>query len=173
MQCKNNGGLVLTILFAAALCSCGKSPSAFGPSYNAERVKRGISEIGPGWTRDDNNPRRDVETWISPEENAKTVPRRANKFLDIADGVIHSEQDCFISGRTASYTDADGITSNVEEYLGIKYSYDLEREGKDPWFRFYVGPGHIGDSHEMNAEQADDLLRTWHLPPMPKPTPPK
>jgi hypothetical protein len=122
----------LLVLSAALFAGCGRSQlPLYGRDYNAERVKRGITPIGPDWVNYNTFNNVTEAAWRPPIATVATGACHSYKSVVYAGGQIQRETDFYLSGHSAPSKSPDGGTDF--EGAAIEYSYVAERTGRDPW----------------------------------------
>jgi hypothetical protein len=147
------------LLLALLLGGCGRSPAPlFGPEFNSQRAKRGITLIGSGWVNYNAQNNANEAAWRPPEAVATTGARHSYKLVVYTGGQLQSETDYYLSGRTFPSSSPKGGTDF--EGAAIEYSYEKERSGEDPWTcSIPTGKG----SRPVSRAQFDATLATWGL----------
>jgi hypothetical protein len=125
-------GLLVVIVVLGLLAGCRRSqPPMYGPEFNAERVKRGITPIGSNWTNINTRNNGTDATWLPPGSAGANGARHSYKTVQYAGGQVQSETDFYLSGRSFPSKSPDGGTDF--EGAAITYSYAAERAGQNPW----------------------------------------
>ena len=133
------------------LSSCGINPKKkFGQAYDEERVARDIPVLGTN--------AHTMSDWglFWNYDCPQDFKGRYYKRLEVANGEIVSEMDAYQSG--IHFVTAEG--GKAYEYLQVVYSYEAEREGKDPWSAIHYFEG---GTQELGLVESEALLSRWGL----------
>lgn len=148
---------LFALSLAALLAGCRRSPPPqFGREYNAERVRRGVTPIGPDWFNYNPWNNGSQATWRPPGAAGATGACHNGKTVLYAGGQIQSEADDYLSGRSVPSTAPEGGTDF--EHAVITYSYAAERAGRDPWSCSVPG-----SPQPVSRAAFDAVLAGWGL----------
>jgi hypothetical protein len=92
-------------------------------------------------------------------EHLGTRPLHTGKYVHHPKGTLSFEEDYYYSGKSYPSHDPDAGLEN--QRMSIRYSYDLEKAGKDPWqCRVSIGPE---EGEEYSLKEAEAILTKWGL----------
>jgi len=150
--------LAAGMLLAGCSRAVGPEVKTYGPAWNAERAKRGITPIPKGWRPEHSWAVAEVR-WSSPAPPAMGKPMHFNKYVSWNAKGITLEQDTFFSGGKVTERDPDWNGAKTWEEVVLSYDY---REPDQPWSFFYNGDPATGPK---TLEEARELVRSWGLTP--------
>jgi len=163
-------GLIFSafIVTPCFIAGCGPSPNAVcGPASNNQRQSHRLPVIPATWiesgTSDDAN-------WTNPafaDTKTEYLPMHARKYsVANKQGQLKFEIDYYYSGR--KYPSLSEPNSFERERVTIKYDFEAERAGKNPWrCDVSCGPhyqmGSSMDNGQVSLEEADAILKEWGI----------
>jgi hypothetical protein len=147
-------GIFVVVL--ASACRPHRNSDRYGKGFNVERAKRQIHPIPDDAVR--NNPLNDATpTWVPADNTNEPVkPRWQSKVLEMRDGTLVQETDNFASGKKYMFSGNELLA----EELFVRYSYAVEREGKNPWWCYVTSGPNQG---ERTIDEARHVLQGWGI----------
>ena len=148
--------LILLAAASAILAGCKVHASArFGPSWNAEREKRGIRPLAA-----DVIPRvtglRTMEIWQN-RSPAPSYPGWNSKEIVLDGDHLVSETDMFIGPYFESKIDG-----RIREVIRVKYWYDRPNSSEGPWEVEVKGPDSLVPK-DVSLETGRKKLAEWGI----------
>ena len=150
--------VLLLLLFMGTGCGPHVNrASKYGVEANAVREQVGLPILPAGWVLY-GGAHGSTLGWYNPDRNALLAqgkPCRSSTGVEVLGDQIKSEEDTYWSGRMIHVDETD-----MEEMMVITYSFDLAKQGKDPWHCLIFGGPQDG---HYNKTEADRILKTWGI----------
>jgi hypothetical protein len=144
--------ILFTFFCIAIIAACSLKRTGYGPEYNPERAKRGVSLLPEDWERDRYS---DEIRFTNPN---KTGPRHSIKsvLVDSKNAII-KESDTFYSGKSFK-----GGPEQDTLFETIIFTYDYGANNEQNRFNVTaILPPH--GMTNLSVAAADEILGKWGL----------